>query len=162
MKKTEMRRKEREIPIEETHCLLEQAEYGFLSTVGEEGEPYGVPISFVYSREKGEIYIHSSCVGRKIDNIRYESRVSFAVVGKTQPVYDKNFTTYFESAVVSGIASKVENKEEKEQILLKLCEKYLPDHMDKAAEAIDKSERGTCVYKIPVFEIKGKAKRKTK
>lgn len=160
MKKTEMRRKDREMPIEETERLLAEAEYGILSTVGEDGVPYGVPVSFVYSKEKSSVYIHGACAGRKINNIRYEPRVSFAVVGKTQPVYDKNFSTYFESAVISGTAAKVENKEEKEQILSDLCKKYLPNYMEKAAEAIEKSIRGTCVYKISVHEIKGKAKRK--
>ncbi len=158
--KTEMRRKDREMPMEETVRLLAEAAYGILSTVGEDGEPYGVPLSFVYSNEKNAVYFHGGCTGRKMNNIRFEPRVSFTVVGKTQPVYDKNFTTYFESAVISGTASKVENNEEKEQILFDLCEKYLPQYTEKTAEAIEKSGRGTCVYKISVHEIRGKAKRK--
>lgn len=155
-----MRRKDREMPAEEADRLLEEAEYGILSTVGEDGDPYGVPVSFVYSRDKNSVYFHGGCGGQKLNNLRFDPRVSFAVVGKTQPVYDKNFTTYFESVVVSGTASKVEDQEEKARILTDLCQKYLPDHMGKAAEAIEKSEKGTCVYRIAVHEIKGKAKRK--
>ena len=41
----EMRRKDREISEEEACQLLATGEYGVLSTVGSDGEPYGVPLS---------------------------------------------------------------------------------------------------------------------
>ena len=154
----EMRRQDREISEAEAYELLKNAEYGFLSTSDASGNPYGIPISFVLIENK--IYFHCACVGKKIVNLNQNSCVSFCVVGKTQPVYDKNFTTYFESVVLSGTAEKVTEKEEKYVILTALCEKYLPDYMNQAQSSIEKSESATCVYRIEIENIKGKAKRK--
>ncbi len=48
------RRKDREINSEVATELLNSAECGTLSTVGEDGQPYGLPISYVY--KNGRIY----------------------------------------------------------------------------------------------------------
>ncbi len=58
----EMRRKDRETSEEEACQLLAAGEYGVLSTVGADGEPYGVPLSYVY--RDGEIFFHSAPEGR--------------------------------------------------------------------------------------------------
>jgi hypothetical protein len=42
----ELRRQDRAITEEEALALLNKAEYGVLSTVTENGEPYGVPLNF--------------------------------------------------------------------------------------------------------------------
>lgn len=42
----EMRRKDRAITEEDARELLNTAEYGILSTVSEDGEPYGVPLDY--------------------------------------------------------------------------------------------------------------------
>jgi hypothetical protein len=42
----ELRRQDRAITEEEALALLNKAEYGVLSTVPENGEPYGVPLNF--------------------------------------------------------------------------------------------------------------------
>ena len=41
-----MRRKDRAITEEEIIALLNKVEYGVLSTVSENGKPYGVPLNF--------------------------------------------------------------------------------------------------------------------
>ncbi|MCP4630772.1 MAG: hypothetical protein GY850_45770 [bacterium] len=43
----EMRRKDKEIGTDETIKLLTECEYGVLSTVGDDGQPYGVPLNYV-------------------------------------------------------------------------------------------------------------------
>ena len=40
-----MRRKERQITGEETEEILKNGEYGIFSSVGEDGYPYGVPVT---------------------------------------------------------------------------------------------------------------------
>lgn len=44
----EMRRKERLADLQTAERILENAEYGVLSTVGSDGFPYGVPLNFAY------------------------------------------------------------------------------------------------------------------
>ena len=72
----EMRRKDRQIPNEEAIALLKQQQYGVLSTMGRDGYPYGVPISFVYE-DPGLITFHCAVEGHKIDNLAYCSKACF-------------------------------------------------------------------------------------
>ncbi|MCC8194850.1 MAG: Rrf2 family transcriptional regulator, partial [Deltaproteobacteria bacterium] len=80
-----MRRKDRALPAAAAWELLEKGEYGFLVTVGADGLPYGVPLSYVLL--EGGVYFHSARDGRKIDNILFCRDVSLTVVGDTEPVY---------------------------------------------------------------------------
>ena len=70
-----MRKKNREISEDEALELLTRAEYGVLSTVDENGQPYGVPLNFCVV--DGCIYFHCAVEGHKIDNIEQNSAVSF-------------------------------------------------------------------------------------
>ncbi|MHC4207121.1 MAG: pyridoxamine 5'-phosphate oxidase family protein, partial [Planctomycetota bacterium] len=65
----ELRRKDRAITEEEAMTLLSSAEYGVLSTVSDNGEPYGVPLNFCIIDHC--IYFHCAIEGRKIDNIKH-------------------------------------------------------------------------------------------
>lgn len=81
------------------------------------------------------------------------------VIGKTQPIYAKNFTTYFESAIAFGRAYEITDQEEKRQALMALAFKYLPAHMDKAETDINNSLKATAIYCVEVEHMTGKAKR---
>lgn len=153
----EMRRKDREISHQEALALLEKEEYGFLATVDKNNQPYVVPLSYIVMNN--EIFFHCAFSGQKIDNIINQEKVCFSVVGDTQPVYDKNFTTYFESVIVYGKARMIDDLKIKYDMLSQLAEKYLPEHMDKADTAIEGSMPRTCVVAISIDHITGKAKK---
>ena len=78
----QMRRAERALPEEESLELLCCGQYGILSTIGSDGYPYGVPMSYVYKNHK--ILLHSAGEGHKISNLTFSDKVSFCVVGKSQ------------------------------------------------------------------------------
>ena len=82
----EMRRKDRSIDKRQAVQLLEAGQYGVLSTVGENGYTYGVPLNYVY--HKGNIYFHCAVEGNKMDNLMFNNRVSFCVIGTTEPIPD--------------------------------------------------------------------------
>jgi hypothetical protein len=124
-----MRRQDKALGAGVAEMLLESGEYGILSTVGEDGWPYGVPLSFVYSG--GLIYIHSAKEGHKVSNIERNDRVSFCVVGFTQ-VQPKDFTISFTSAIAFGRAHKAEG-DEKRRALQAIAAKYT----DRSAQDID-------------------------
>jgi nitroimidazol reductase NimA-like FMN-containing flavoprotein (pyridoxamine 5'-phosphate oxidase superfamily) len=154
-----IRRKDRIMPEEDAWALLRGGEYGTLATVGADGQPYAVPVSYVVM--DGRIYFHCARSGRKLEHIAFCPKVCFCVVGKTQPVYDNGFSTYYESAVVFGSAREVADTEPAWlESLLRLAEKYLPGHMDKAEGSIAKAKQRTAVYAISIDRISGKAKRK--
>ncbi len=151
-----MRRKDRAMPDAAAWRLLEKGEYGFLATVGAEGLPYGVPLSYVLL--EGAVYFHCAPDGRKIDNIGFCRNVSFTVVGDTKPVYAKNFTTCYASVMIFGTVDAVTNGDEKFRSLYALAEKYLPEHLDKAERDIRASFARTAVYRLDIEAISGKAK----
>lgn len=151
----QMRRKDRELNAQQAWEIIDKGEYGFLATSGQDGQPYGVPLS--YERVGDAIYFHSSSMGHKVRNLQQNSRVSFCVVGWTQPVYNGNFTTFYESAIAFGEVHLVEDLEEKAKSLYRLCEKYLPDKMEHAPEEIARAGKVTAVYRIDVTGISGKA-----
>ena len=52
----EMRRFKQQISEEECIRILKEEPRGVLSMIGDDGYPYGIPISHFYSEEDGKIY----------------------------------------------------------------------------------------------------------
>ena len=152
-----IRRKDRATDTVEAMKLLEKGEYGLLALNDPSGWPYAVPLSYVLMGEV--LYFHSACDGRKIRAIKACDRACFVVVSDTQPVYEKGFSTYYESVMVFGRVTPVEDEGDKRGSLMALAEKYLPEQMDKAEGDITRSYSRTAVYKITIERISGKAKR---
>lgn len=151
----EMRRKDRELKDDEVIEILKNSDYGILSTVSQNGYPYGVPISFVFLNNS--IYFHGAVEGHKLDNILNNSKVSFCVVGQTCILPDK-FSTKYESVIVFGRANEVFNNE-KNTILLEILNKYSPDYIEKGKAYITNASIKTKVIKISIEHISGKARR---
>lgn len=154
----DIRRKDRIMPDDRMREMLVISEYGVLSTVDDDGQPYGIPLSYVLMDDS--IYFHVAVDGQKLDNIRTNNKVSFTCIGNTQPVYDNNFSTYYESIIVYGKAEFIQDEVKKQQVLMALAEKYLPEYLDKAPEAINRSSKITLIVKMSVEHITGKAKYK--
>lgn len=150
-----IRRSDREITIQEAKALLDKAEYGVLSTVDKDCQPYGVPLSFVYRND--DIYFHCALSGQKLENIANNTKVSFCVVGNTKVLPDK-FATEYESAVVFGVASEIKGAE-KHSALLWLLEKYCSDYIEKGKQYIEQQDKATKCFKIEICHITGKARR---
>lgn len=152
-----MRRSDRQLPYEEAVQILEEAEYGILSVNGDEGVPYGVPLSFIWL--DGAVYFHCAKEGYKTDCMQRDARASFSAVCDVQAVYDKNFTTFFRSVIISGRAVEVTDDGIKSRALAALCAKYLPDHAGEVQKAIDMSLKHTAVWKIEPDSVSAKGKR---
>jgi nitroimidazol reductase NimA-like FMN-containing flavoprotein (pyridoxamine 5'-phosphate oxidase superfamily) len=150
-----IRRSDREITIQEAEAILDKAEYGVLSTVDKDGQPYGVPLSFVYRND--DIYFHCALSGQKLENIENNSKVSFCVVGNTKILPDK-FGTEYECTVVFGVASEIKGAE-KHNALLWLLEKYCPDFIEEGKQNIEQKDKATKCFKIEIRQISGKARR---
>ncbi|PKN13200.1 MAG: MFS transporter [Deltaproteobacteria bacterium HGW-Deltaproteobacteria-4] len=150
-----IRRSDREITIQEAKDILDNAEYGIMSTVSKDGQPYGLPLNYTYKNDC--IYFHCATSGHKIENIEQNSKVSFCVVGKTKVLPEK-FATEYESAVVFGVASEV-NGAEKNDALLWLVEKYCSDFIAEGKQYVEQKNKTTKVYKIAIDQISGKARR---
>lgn len=151
----ELRRKDRAITEEEAVALLNRAEFGVLSTVAENGKPYGVPLSFCVIEHC--IYFHCAVEGQKIDNFEHNKSVSFCAVGKTEILPDK-FGTKYESVIASGEIEEVYDMD-KQLALEGLLHKYSPEFIDKGIEYIEGLREKTRVFKITIHKLTGKARK---
>lgn len=173
-----MRRKDREMDREFGYGVIDKAQYGVLSTIDEEGRPYGLPLSLV--RKGDSLYFHSAKGGKKLGIFERTKEVWVTFVGETNIpenysqeeleeiskdesnvglLLSKVFTTEFESTMVKGSIEKVEDKEEKIEALNLICRKYTPDKIKYAEKAIVSSYERVNIYKIKVDEITAKRKK---
>jgi hypothetical protein len=152
---SKLRRKDRAIIEEEAKALLNKAEYGVLSTVAENGKPYGVPLNFCIIDHC--IYFHCAVEGQKIDNIKQNNSVSFCTVGNTETLPDK-FGTKYESVIVSGEVEEIFDMNK--QIALEgLLHKYSPEFFDEGIKYIEGLGDKTRVFKIVINKLTGKARK---
>lgn len=151
----EMRRKDRVIDQLEIKEVLEKGKYGFLSTIGDNGYPYVVPLSYIYYNN--HIYFHCATEGQKLDHIRQNNKVSFCVVTDTEVLPDK-FTTKYKSVIVFGEASEVEENS-KEEILFKIIEKYSPAFLIEGKTYIENAKDKTKIIKIEIQNVTGKGRK---
>lgn len=150
-----VRRQDREIGGEEARKLLESCSYGVLATTCNDGQPYAIPLSYVFNDNC--IYFHCAREGQKLDNIRANPAVSFCVVGQTKTLPNK-FATEYESAVAFGIAEEIHDSE-KRAVLFKILEKYSPEFLAEGARYLAGKFDQTAVVKIAVNHLTGKARR---
>jgi len=154
MKFREMRRKDKQVMDDMVVEILANGEYGVLSTISENGYPYGVPVNYSYHDEG--IYFHCAKTGHKLDNIKFNDKVSFCVVTDTE-LEPEEFSTKYKSIIAFGTAAEVEG-DEKKKALMKLIEKYAGSQMDKAGNYINKEQSSTVIIKVTLEHITGKAK----
>jgi nitroimidazol reductase NimA-like FMN-containing flavoprotein (pyridoxamine 5'-phosphate oxidase superfamily) len=152
---TKMRRSDRAITEGEAKEILQKGEYGVLSTVSQDGEPYGVPVSYSYA--SGVIYFHCATKGHKLENISENNRVSFCVVGKTR-LLPEEFATNYESVIVFGKAFEITGGE-KQTGLVEILKKYSPKVMEKGLQYIESDGGKARAYKIVIESMSGKSRK---
>lgn len=147
-----MRRVDRQMSEAEAKELLERGEFGILATVDSTGQPYGVPLNYVYFNDA--VYFHCALIGKKLNDIAANPQVCFTVVGNTQVLPDK-FATNYESVMVFGAAAIVEELE-REAMFEALIQKYSAAFIEAGHTYIEKFRAATQVVKISVTQITGK------
>ncbi|MGL4853999.1 MAG: pyridoxamine 5'-phosphate oxidase family protein [Lentisphaeria bacterium] len=151
-----MRRDDRAIDENRIRDILNKGEYGVLSTVDNDGTPYGVPLSYAFDGNK--IYFHcAKDVGHKLVNIASQKKVSFTVVGETSLLPAK-FSTEYQSAIAFGIANEVLAIDEKKKIAFLLIQKYSPDFIESGNAYIERAIDKTGIYEITITKVTGKSR----
>ena len=120
-----MRRKDREILDEQfIEKVLNDSIYGNLGLC-DEGAPYVVPMNYAWSDNK--IWLHCANEGRRLEIIRANPRVCFQVSAETEIVTSENpcnFGMFYSSVMIFGIASIIEEHEEKSKALVAILHHY--------------------------------------
>lgn len=149
----EMRRKNQQLPREEAEAILRRGTSGVLSLLGDEGYPYGVPLSYVY--HNGKLYFHCAKAGHKLDAIRREGKCSFCVIDQDQVVAEK-YTTLFRSVIVFGHVRVLEEDCEKRAALKALGERFNPGESESLESEISSTWNSVCVLELEIEHLTGK------
>lgn len=152
-----IRRQDRLLDKEAATKLLQSAEYGVLSMTGEGGEPYGVPVNYVWNGAHS-LYIHCAPEGRKLRILDTNARISFCVVGRTH-LLPSMFTTEYESIVLTGTAVRHLPDDERRKALHLLIDKFSPNDKELGMKYTEKSFHRVEVLRLDITTWSGKCKR---
>jgi nitroimidazol reductase NimA-like FMN-containing flavoprotein (pyridoxamine 5'-phosphate oxidase superfamily) len=134
--------------------ILSKGSNGVLSTIGEEGCPYGVPLNYIYLDNC--IGFHCALQGLKLDNINFNEKVSFCAVTQSD-VLGNEFDTAYESAIAFGTATVVADDSEKEDMSLSVLKIYSADYLKAGSAHMKKHWGDTKVVKINIDHRSAKA-----
>ena len=137
-----MRRKDRQVSDEEAMAYLKAAEYGVLSTVGPDGEPYGVPLTYAVEEDGKGLVFHCARDGYKLDCFAANPRAHFVAVQETN-VLPEEFSIEYKSVMVSGLLEEIEDREEKVRCA------QVGEYANRAADKIR-------VFRLNIEHISGK------
>jgi len=150
----EMRRKRELLNEEENLDIINRGTSGVLSLLGEDGYPYGVPVSYAYMDSK--FYFHGAIAGHKIDAIKGYDKASFTIVDLDQVVPEEN-TTYFKSVIAFGKIHIVEDEEVFQNAMKALGEKYNPKRLgERIEDEVSRTRKRLCVMELTVEHMTGK------
>lgn len=141
---------------EECMALLDRADTAVLSLIGEDGGPYAVPVNFV--RIGDRLYYHGRRRGTRVACIERDPRCCLVAYGEVQ--YEDygpdacDTTTVFESVIVRGRVSTVDDPAVKMRVLRELTDKIVPGKRG-CPVAEDRIAR-TEVFEISMDEVTGK------
>ncbi len=141
------------MPAHEIEKILANCTAGVLAVSGDDGYPYAVPLSYVYTNDR--IYFHFALEGHKLDAIRRNEKVSFCVIDRDE-IHPEELTTYFQSVIVFGRTSVAPDDNVKRLALEALAEKYAPGRRAENEKSIQQSWDKTCVVEIKIEHISGK------
>lgn len=152
-----LRRTDRRLDEIATYNLLTNGLYGVLATVDTAGQPHATPLNYAHVKEGDEhvIYIHAATAGQKLDNIKHEPRVAFTIVGHTK-LLSAEFSIEYQSVMLFGTISLVEDPETKQSALKHITDKYSPEHAESAELYINRAGHTTTVLRLLVEHISGK------
>ncbi len=152
----DMRRIDRSLSETEAREIMARADHGFLATVGADGWPYAVPVNHVLAGDL--LYFHCSLAGHKLENLAHEERVAFSAIASAE-IAPKEVTTRYESAIIFGRASLVEDPIEKRKALELMGRRFCVGFEAEVQEEIRKDGPKTVVVRIRIEHITGKANR---
>lgn len=150
----EMRRKAQQLSLDICEEILRKNTAGVLSLSGDDGYPYGVPLSFCY--DKGKLIFHCAKTGHKIDSIRRCPKASFCVIDKDEIIAEE-YTTYFRSVIAFGNIHIVEDGPKKRELIEALAKKYNSNDTDEhRKEMIDREYAPVCMLEMTIEHLSGK------
>ncbi|MCR5319146.1 MAG: pyridoxamine 5'-phosphate oxidase family protein [Treponema sp.] len=141
-----MRRFKQQIPEAECIEILKAEKRGVLSLIGDDGYPYGLPLSHFYDERDGKIYFHGAKEGHKIDAIKANPKASFCVMDKGFKKKGE-WALNIKSVIAFGKISLITDIKKAEEICTRLVQKFTDDK-----EYLEK-ELNNALARVQCFEF---------
>ncbi len=136
--------------------ILDSCKECVLSTVGDDGFPYGTPVNYV--RDGDRIYFHGRMQGEKVDNLRSRGCACLTVMivkgFEVQGDSPCGIYTNYESVIVRGKVNEITDRSEKRIALSSLVKRLAP-HLDPEKIG-DSSINRTSVFALSMDSVTGK------
>lgn len=149
-----MRRKKKEIRMEESKKLLHDARRGVLAVNGDNNYPYAVPVNYLYDEENQKIYFHGSRTGHKIDAIKACDKVCFTVFGN-ETIKEESWAPFVQSVVLFGRCHLIEDQQSSFALLKRFAMKFYPNEA-MVDEEMAASGRAAQMFEIEIEHWTGK------
>ena len=149
-----MRKFQQQIANSECKEILKNEKRGVLSLLGDDGYPYGLPLSPFYNEEANKIYFHSAKEGNKIDAIKNYDKASLCV-------YDSGYrkegdwALNIKSVIVFGKIRLVTDESLSREICTKLTQKFTDDREYLEHEFKNALPRVQC-FELEIEHMTGK------
>lgn len=154
-----MRRKDRQLSLEETWQVVRRGTHGVLCLTDADGWPYGVPMNHVVM--DGKLYLHCAKAGHKLEALAQNDRACFTIVTQAQ-VVPEHITTLYESAMVFGTARLATETREHDAALAALIDTLGQVSPAIREQYIAKKSKNTAVLVLEPLRLTGKASRSYK
>lgn len=145
-----MRRKDREVSTDEFYEQVFNAAEEIFIAMNDGLYPYGVIMNF--ARSGNLVYLHAAKEGKKLDCLRKDGHVAFCLGCDIRIDRERN-STYYKSVYGRGIASLVEDSDEKRHALDLISERYKSRCPVPASEEM---AARVAIVKIAIEELSGK------
>jgi hypothetical protein len=144
---------------EEMEKILQEEEIGYLG-LSLEGSPYVVPLNYSYG--SGKIVFHCGIKGKKLDYLKSNPRVCFAVGRQAGAVREhaggNPCHVDSDSVICYGEARVIEDLNERQEALNTFNRRFQPDAADISMERV----MNCCAVEITVLEMTGRQERERK
>lgn len=142
--------------ISEAECveILKNEKRGILSLLGDDGYPYGIPLSHFYDETDGKIYFHGAKEGHKIDAVKNYEKASFCVCDKGF-ANEGEWALNIRSVVAFGKIRLVTDLKKAEEICVRLVKKFTDDEEYLKKEMANGFSRVQCL-EFTIEHITGK------
>ena len=134
--------------------LLALARHGTLCFGADmDGYPYAVPMNCALV--DGAIVFHGAGVGEKYEALKRSNKARLVCVLNYAPIKE-TFSAKYESVIVKGDVTEVEDRDEKIRLLSAFTQIVLESEMPIFADVIDKSIGKISIWKMSIDEVTGK------
>ncbi|WP_191017204.1 pyridoxamine 5'-phosphate oxidase family protein [Treponema zioleckii] len=150
----QMRRFKQQISNEKCIEILKTEKRGILSLIGDDGYPYGIPMSHFYDDKDGKLYFHGAKEGHKIDAIKNCNKASFCVMDQGFKK-EGDWALNINSVIAFGKIELITDIKKAKEICSHLVQKFTDDQAYLEKELANALSRVQC-FVLTIEHMTGK------